>query len=145
MKSHPASGLSAENRTLITSALFGALLLFGPVQPGGLAVRIAYLIAIPSITWVALRAWGQKMNIGSATNDRIRRAVVAGIAGALLVAGYQAYTASHHLECDQFARTADGRECVGDYVKTKGGDVEGALVWALLAGFAFWYAIRRTD
>ncbi len=47
-------GLSSANRSFIVTIFIVGLLLFGPVQPYGIAIRIAYLIALPTALWFAL-------------------------------------------------------------------------------------------
>jgi hypothetical protein len=136
-------GLSSRNREYIVLLVFVALLLFGPVEPYGLVIRLAYLAVIPSILWFGLWYWGGRLDIDALTNERINRAITGSIAGVLLVGAYLTYTAGHHQECTQYARTSDGRECVGDYVTVAGGDPGMALMLLLFAGIAFWIAISR--
>jgi hypothetical protein len=135
--------LSSRNRNFIVGLIAAILLVFGPINPPGLIVRIAYLIIIPVLVWFALRFWGSRSYLGSLTNDRITRALFGAVAGALLVGAYLAYTADYHEECDQRVQTRDGSECVGDYVPVKGGDPGSALMLVFLAAFAAWGALAK--
>lgn len=137
--------LSLDNRYFIVTLTLVSLLVFYPIEGYSTIGRTACLIAIPSVMAILLKACGGRLNIDSAANDRIRRALLGAIAGALLVEAGLSYTSRHHTECDQYARTRDGAECVGDYVTVPGADKGGALMWGLLAGLALWFSIKRTD
>jgi hypothetical protein len=139
---HPF-GLSSANRNFIVGLVAAVLLLFGPIEPYGLTVRFAYLVIIPAVVWLLLLWLGARWDIDALTNDRIQRALFAGIAGLLLVGAYQSYSARWHTECDQSVQTRDGEECVGDYVPVKGGDKGAALLLLFLAGIAGWCSIAR--
>lgn len=139
-KSNSAVGLSESNTTFIVVLVFIALMLFGPVEPYGNLIRICYLIFIPSILWVILHFWGSKWNLDDLHNARINRTLYAIVAASLLVGAYFDFTRSYHLECDQYARTYDGQECVGDYIVVQGADIGGAMIQILFACFAGWLA-----
>lgn len=132
-------GLSRENRNFLVGLVFALLLIFGPVEPYGMLVRIVYLITIPVLVYFFLKSFGKKWAIDES------RAVVACIAGALLVGAYLSLTANYHTKCDQYVQTRDGQECVGDYVTVKGPDKSGAFMQLVFAGFAIWYAIKRKE
>lgn len=137
-------GLSKKNRNYIVGIVFVALLLFGPVQPYGMVIRVTYLAAIPAILWLALRYVGGKLEMDTIDNDRLYRGITALIAGMLVVAAYQSATATHHGECSQMVRDGHGGyECVGDIVTAKGADRGIAVMWIVFAGVAFWVAIAR--
>lgn len=136
-------GLNEGNQNFITTLVLVILFIFGPIEPFGLVIRFAYLIIIPILTLLALRHWGEKCNMDKLSNDRLNRALLSGIAGALLVGAYLSYTASSHTECDQYVRTRDGEECVGDYITVKGPDKGNALIQILFAGIAIWYAVAK--
>lgn len=139
-----AYGLSEKNRNYIVGIVFVALLVFGPVQPYGMVIRVAYLAVIPAILWLALRYVGGKLDMDPFDNDRLNRAITAAIAGMLIVAAYQSATATHHGECTQTVRDGQGGyECVGDIVTTKGPDRGTAIMWMVFAGVAFWVATSR--
>ena len=138
------NGLSDENRNFITLLVVGILLIFGPIEPYGLAIRFAYLISIPTLVWVALKYWGSKWEMDGQSNNQLNRVIAGGIAGALLVGAYLSYTASYHTECDQYVQTRDGEEeCVGEYITVKGPDKTNALIQILVAGIAIWYAVAK--
>lgn len=137
-------GLNEKNRNYIVTIVFVALLLFGPVQPYGLAIRFAYLAAVPAVLWLALRYGGEKLDLSPDDNDRLNRGITAAIAGTLAVAAYQAATAKYHGECTQAVRDGQGGyECVGDTVTVMGPDYGMAFMWIALAAVAFWAATAR--
>ena len=139
-----ACGLSKKNRNYIVGIVFGALLVFGPVQPYGMFFRVAYLFAIPAVLWLALRYVGGKLDMDPFDNDRLNRGITAAIAGMLVVAAYQSATATYHGECTQTVRDGHGGyECVGDIVTTTGPDWGAALMCIVFAGLAFWVATSR--
>ncbi|MGK2849021.1 MAG: hypothetical protein ACSLEX_03060 [Minisyncoccota bacterium] len=137
------NGLSEGNQNFIVILVLVFLLVFGPIEPFGLAIRFAYLIIIPILALLVLRHLGQKCNMDKLSNDRLNRALLSGIAGALLVGAYLSYTASSHTECDQYVQTREGEECVGDYITVKGPDKGSALIQILFAGIAIWYAVAK--
>ena len=61
-------GLSQTNRVFIVSLAVVILLIFGPIEPYGFIFRLAYLIILPTLLWLALRYWGFSWNIDSLTN-----------------------------------------------------------------------------
>lgn len=137
-------GLSDKNRNYIVGVVFLALLIFGPVQPYGMAIRLGYLAAIPAVLWFALPYVGDMLDMDGQANDRLNRGITAAIAGMLTVAAYQAATAKFHGECTQTVRDGQGgQECVGDIVTVAGPDYAMAFMWIGLAGFAFWAATTR--
>lgn len=137
-------GLSENNRNYIVGIVFVLLLVFGPVQPYGLAIRFAYLAAIPAVLWLALRYGGRKLDLRPDGNDRLSRAITAAIAGILTVAAYQAATAKFHGECTQTVRDGQGGyECVGNIVTVIGPDYGAAFMWIVLAAVLFWVAATR--
>jgi len=138
-------GLSSQNTGFLVFLVAAVLLVFGPIQPYGLVVRTVYLIAIPTSLWFALAHWRKRWRIDALTNDRVNRMLCSVVAGALLVGSYQAYTAKHHFECDQLVQTDDGTDCVGDYVRVKGGDIEEAFIMALIAATMIWVAVAKRD
>ncbi len=138
------SGLSSGNRNYIVTLIFVGLLIFGPVDPYGLVVRIGYLFAVPTAIWLGLPFVGRALNIDARTNDHINRALTASAAGALAVAACLSFTAANHSECTKYARDGDGgRECVGETVTRPGPDIANALMLTFLAGIAFWIAVAR--
>lgn len=136
-------GLSYKNITTITTLIFVLLLLFGPIEPYGILIRTLYLIIIPILVYIFLKYFGQKIRINKTLDDYLNRAIIACIAGGLLVGAYFSITTKYHTECNQYVNTRDGRECVGDYIQVKGIDSRGALVQIVFAGIAIWLSIRK--
>ena len=135
-------GLSSNNRDLLVGIFFAVLLLWGPVEPFGITIRIAYLLILPGILWFILKYLGNKWRAGDAENRALTRKIVAVIAVALLFRSYLSFTASSHLECTQSIQTREGSECVGVYINVPGRDVSGTIVSAILGSFAIWYVIK---
>lgn len=108
-------------------------------------IRIAYLLIIPGLLWLALGFFGGKWRIDKTVNERLNAALAGGLAIAFLFGAYFSYTSSYHTECEQGIRTREGYECVGDYVIKKGPDKEGAIIQVMLAGLAFLYAIKSRE
>jgi hypothetical protein len=136
-------GLNSENRNFLTGLIFVLLLLFGPVDPYGIAIRFGYLIFIPVLVFSLLKHFGGSWKMDKVSNDYLNRAIFACIAGALLVSVYLSMTTKYHTECDKYVQTRDGQECVGDYVTVKGPDKGVAFIEVIFAGFAIWYAIAK--
>jgi len=137
------AGLSRENRNFLVGLVFALLLIFGPVEPYGMIIRSIYLIIIPISVYFFLKYFGKKWTMDKISNDYLNRTIVACIAGALLVGAYLSMTANYHTECDQYVRTRDGGECVGDYITVKGSDKSAAFMQVIFAGFAIWYASAK--
>lgn len=136
-------GLSGENKNLILITFVILLLIWGPIEPYGLVVRIGYLLALPAILLFVLNRLGRKWNAGVEENDRLNRAITGAIAGSLFVGAYLSFTSTHRMECTQEVRTREGMECVGEYVAVKGRDISGAYIFTVLGGVVFWSAAFR--
>lgn len=142
MDGNQENGLSNANRNYVVALAFFALLVFGPVEPYGLLIRMLYLVAVPVFIWFLLWLFGRYFSIDPVTNDYINRALTASIAGMLLAAAYVSFTSEYHLECTQYARDGDGsKECVGELITVPGPDKGNAFMLILLAGVAFWIAV----
>ncbi len=114
-----------------------------PAEP--LWRRIAYTIIPTVLVWLTLRWAWTRWNPDAAAEDRARRTVAGGIAGAALVGAVLALTAKHHYECTQEVRSADGMECVGDYVNVAGPDRGLAFGWGLVAFLGIRFAIKPDE
>lgn len=136
-------GLSSNNRNLIVAIFFVVLLLWGPITPYGLIVRIAYLVVLPIILWFILGYVGNQWKADKSTNNRLTRGIAGIIAGVMFVGAYLSFTAHYHTECTQSVQTRDGSECVGDYVTAPGRDISGAIISVALGAVATWYAISK--
>ncbi len=139
------SGLNSNNRNLLVGLLFVVLLIWGPIEPYGMVVRIAYLIALPALLWLGLGYFGSKWKGDELANDRLARGIAGIIAGAFFIGAYLSFTAPYHTECTQSVQTRDGTECVGDYVTAKGRDVSGAFIQVVFGALATWYAISKHE
>ncbi len=137
------TGLNRGNRNLIVATVTISLLIFGPIEPCGIFVRCAYLVIIPALFWIGLRYWGSNWRMDKLSNDRLFRAIMGTIVGALLVGASFSYMLKYHTECDKYIQTRDGQECVGDYIVVKGSDRTGALMQVVFAGIAIWLAVAK--
>lgn len=137
-------GLSKGNINFIVILIVVLLLLFGPIEPYGIIIRIAYLVIIPTIVWWGLKHFGSSWEMDKISNDRLNRTLAAIVAGMLLVSAYSSYTSKYHTECDQYeGNQRDGYECVGDYLTVKGSDKSGMFMKLIFAGFAIWFAVAK--
>lgn len=137
------SGLSSGNRNLLVAIFFIALLLYGPIDPYGIIIRIAYLIILPTLLWFSLRCFGNMWKTDKSSNSLLTRGVIAMLAGAFFVSAYLSFTRSYHSECTQSVQTRDGNECVGDYVSVPGSDKVGGVMLVAFGIAAAWYAISK--
>jgi hypothetical protein len=135
--------MSEINRSYITTLAFFALLMLGPIQPYGLAIRFAYLLALPTAVWFGLKWFGERWHVDAEFDERINRALTASLSGVFFVIAYHEFTLTHHMECSQWVPTRDGQECVGDDVVVKGGDIVGGAISLLVCSLAFWHAISK--
>ncbi len=135
-------------RKYLVGVLVLVLLLWGPVDhswPAWLLIRAAYLILVPVIVWIILGYIWKIWRPDAQTERLLSRALAGLTAGVLLCGAILTFSARHHVECDQYARSRDGDECVGDYVAVSGPDKGKALMLIVGAGFAFWLAIRKDE
>ena len=132
------SGLSDENQRLIVALAFLILLVFGPLEPYGQIIRLAYVIFIPALLWLALRRWGPNWKMDHLSNERLYTAIFAAIAGAFLVSAYLSLTASYHTEC--YPNSGSGIEACRT---VKGTDPGTAFIKGILALLTFSIAVLR--
>ncbi|OGE31538.1 hypothetical protein A3C59_05335 [Candidatus Daviesbacteria bacterium RIFCSPHIGHO2_02_FULL_36_13] len=137
------TGLSSNNRSLLVALFTIVLLIWGPIDPYGMVVRIIYLVALPTVLWFSLGYFGKNWKADNQSNNRLARGIAGIIAGALFVGAYLSFAASYHTECTQSVRTRDGSECVGDYVSVPGRDISGTFIYVTLGAVATWYAISK--
>lgn len=135
-------GLIENSRGSILFIFVLVLLIWGPIEPLGMPVRIAYLIILPIILYFALGYFIKTFGENKILNERLIRGLAAILAGGLLVAAISSFTSEYHSVCDQEVRTRDGSECVGDYVTVKGPDLVGGFFLVLFGGASAWYSIK---
>lgn len=136
-----SKGLSSKNRSYVVTLVFVALLIFGPVQPYGMVVRIVSLVAVPTAVWLILRYIGSRWDLDAIANDHINRAITASIAGMLAAASFQAFTAKYHHKCTR--SIPDGTDCIGDWITVGGPDKAQGLIWLCAAVAFFWSSVSR--
>lgn len=124
--------------SILAWIVFGLLLLFAPVQPYGMVVRIAYLVLVPFAVWLGLTWAVSHWQIEVEFTDRLVPVLWGAFGGAMLVGAYLSATSTYHSECTEEIMTRDGKECVGDYVPVDGPDYGMALFELMMAGCAFW-------
>ncbi len=141
----PKTCLSDENINLINGLVFFALLIFGPIEPYGLAVRILYLIGIPILVWLVLKYIGGYWRADKLENDRLTRFIAAVLAVALFIGAINAFREKSHASCTQYTKSNYGQECVGDYVPASGPDLAQGFLLAGAGIMATWYSVFRRD
>jgi len=139
------TGLSSNNKNLLVVIFFVVLLLWGPINPYGIVIRIAYLAILPTLLWFSLGYFGSKWKADEMANNRLARGVAGIIAGALFVGAYLSFTAPYHNECTQSIRISDGSECVGDYISVPGSNRVGTVMLVAFGAAATWLAISKHD
>lgn len=77
-------GLNADSIRYLIGFEVGLLVLFGPIQPYGIVIRLLYLILIPTITYFILKYIGKNWDAGELENDRLQRSII-GVGGGLLL------------------------------------------------------------
>jgi hypothetical protein len=135
-------------RIYLVCVLLFVLLIWGPINdswPASLAIRIGYLIVIPTAFWFILSWIWKAWRPNATTEDRLERTLAGATAGALLHGAVLAAASDHHFKCTQEVRSRDGYECIGDYVLVRGPDLGWALMLTVAAAFAFWFGVRAND
>lgn len=128
------------------TVLFALLLLdwnLVPVEP--LWARLGYTVVLTLLVWFALLRTWRHWKPDAKAEDRTRRTIAGGIAGAAIVSAVLTLKATEHYECTQEVRTRDGTECVGDYVIVPGPDRGGAFIYGLIAVFAVWFGVHADE
>ncbi len=137
------SGISRYNINFIVIVFTGVILLWGPIEPYGASIRIAYLIILPVLLWYGLKYSRNFWEMDELTNNYLTRALTAMLAAGFFIMAYFAFTADYHSECTQEIQTRDGTECVGDYVQVEGPDIFQGLFLLVLGGYAINNAISK--
>lgn len=122
-------------RKFIVGMLAVALLLYGPINhswPFWLAIRGAYLIGIPTLTWFALLWVWHVWDPSWTHEDRLVRVLSGFVAAWFLAEALRAIRMKHH-----FMELASG-----DNVRIEGPDWFGVLLWGSFAACAVWFGIR---
>ena len=116
------------------------IVVFGPNVP---VWRFpVYLLVLPVLVWLALRWIWRSWRPSPSMEGGVRRAIAGAIAAAAVVGAGLALNAKEHYECTQEIRSADGTECVGDYVRVSGSDRGGAFGWGIIAFLAGRFAFK---
>jgi hypothetical protein len=135
-------------RKYLVGALVFALIVWGPIDyswPSWLAIRIAYLIAIPLATWFLLVWIWRVWQPDAATENRLKRVLAGATAGALLVLAIFEAMADTHVGNTNWVRTYDGMEAVGDWIILQGPDWVTVVILLVASGFSFWISILKTE
>lgn len=135
--------MNNNNRNALVVIFAIALLLWGPIEPYGMVIRITYLIALPAFLWFILGYFEKRWHFDIQTNDRVARSIAGIIAGVFFVGAYLAFTSHFHSICTQEIMTRDGSECVGDFISIPGGDLVGGVISTLLGIASVWYSISK--
>ena len=135
-------------RKYLVGVMVFALLVWGPIDyswPSWLAIRIAYLIAIPLAIWFLLAWIWRVWQPDAASENRLKRVLAGATAGALLVLAIFEAMADTHVDNTKWVRTYDGMEAVGDWIILPGPDWVTVVILLAASGFSFWISISKTE
>jgi len=135
------TGLSSKNRNFIVAFLVLMLLIFGPVEPYGMVIRIAYLVVLPALAWYALSHFGSSWEIGEKENDRLNSMLMGIVAGIFFLSAYYFYTETSHSVCTGGIRDEGEYECTGAYEMKSGPDIANAFIAIIMGTFVVWLAV----
>jgi hypothetical protein len=124
------------------------LLIWGPIDqswPFWLAIRLLYLIAVPTTVWFVLSWIWRVWQPDGAAEDRLMRTVAGAVAGVLFFGAILAAQRKHHFECTQEVQNWDGRECVGAFQLVPGPDAGGAILLAGAGALALWFGVNASE
>ena len=140
-------------RKFLVGILVVGLLLWGPIDhswPLWFGIRLAYLVAIPTLAWFTLafvwRLWRPSLLI----EDRLKRVIAGIIAGGALMVIFIAPRTEDYFRCTEWVTGSpeDGPECVGEVIQLTPGRVPDVLVdredqmfLALIVFGAVWFAL----
>ncbi len=133
-------------RKYFVTAIFVTLLIWGPIDdtwPAWFAIRLGYLVLIPTIVWFILNWIWDKWNPDTRTEDILERALSLVITIFLIVMAIFEIQAKTHLENDNWIRTREGMEAVGDEILVKGPDYGNALIFLLIGIGVFWFGVLK--
>jgi succinate dehydrogenase hydrophobic anchor subunit len=137
-----------NSRKYIVGVVFVTLLIWGPIDHSWtlwFLIRGAYLVLIPILVWFLLiwlwSYWKPSIEI----EDRFERALAGATSGVFFALSIIAATSKTHIGNTMSIQTRDGVEDVGDYILLQGANWGGALVFFILAAFAFWYSISKRE
>ena len=135
-------------RKYLVGVLVFVLLIWGPIDyswPAWLAIRTAYLIAIPLATWFLLAWIWRVWQPDAASENRLKRILAGATAGALLVLAIFEAMADTHVGNTMYVRNLTGVEAVGDLVILPGPDWFAVVMYLAALGFSFWISIYKTE
>ena len=124
------------------------LMIWGPIDhswPACLAIRTGYLIGIPLLALFVLHLIWKSWRPDEAAEDRLQRTLAGVTAGLFIVFAFLAGTAKTHVGNTEWVQTHDGMEAVGDDVVLPGPDGEMVILMLVVAGFAFWLSVTKTE
>lgn len=138
-------GLDESTINILVGLIFLVLLLWGPIEPFGIVIRIAYLIILPVLFWLALSYFGRRWDGDKTANERLSRGLAGVLAGVFLIGAILSFTTTRHTECNTTITTYDGYDCVGDYTNVSGPDIGQAALLLGASGLTLWYAVAKRD
>jgi hypothetical protein len=133
-------------RKYFVIAIMVILLIWGPIDDkwtAWFAIRLGYLVLIPTIVWFLLNWIWDKWNPNTRTEDILERALSLVITIFLLVMAIFEIQAKTHLENDHWIRTREGMETVGDDILVKGPDYGHIFILVVIAICVFWFGVLK--
>jgi hypothetical protein len=133
-------------RKYFVIAIMVILLIWGPIDDkwtAWFAIRLGYLVLIPTIVWFLLNWIWDKWNPNTRTEDILERALSLVITIFLLVMAIFEIQAKTHLENDHWIRTREGMEAVGDDILVKGPDYGHIFILVVIAICVFWFGVLK--
>lgn len=133
-------------RNYLAGTIFAILLIWGPIDhswPAWLAIRIGYLIIVPLVIWLLL---GWVWNLWDPNNKleiTLERMLSGIICIVLLVLATLEAISKIHIGNDQWIRTRDGMEAVGEDIVLQGPDWRAVIVLVIIALLVLWFGVLK--
>lgn len=133
-------------RNYLAGTIFILLLIWGPIYnsaSNGLAIRVGYLVIIPFTVSLLLGWIWNKWEINDKTEILLNRILSATISVALISLAIIQATSNSHIENNEYIRTNDGMEAVGDDILLRGPNWRNIIVILIIAGIIFWHGVLK--
>jgi hypothetical protein len=133
-------------RTYLVVTIMVALLIWGPINhswPAWLAIRIGYLIVVPTMVWLLLRCLWNYWQPNSKTEIVLERILSGLICVTLFTLAFLEATSKMHIDNTKWIQTRDGMEAVGDDIVVKGPDWGNALIIVIIALLVLWFGVLK--
>jgi hypothetical protein len=133
-------------RTYLVVTIMVALLIWGPINhswPAWLAIRIGYLIVVPTMVWLLLRCLWNYWQPNSKTEIVLERILSGLICVTLFTLAFLEATSKMHIDNTKWIQTRDGMEAIGDDIVVKGPDWGNALIIVIIALLVLWFGVLK--